>query len=123
MNSWALLGVGFLAQGLFSARFFIQLVKSEKAGKVLSPVIFWQLSLMASFLLLVYGTFRQDLAIVGGQLVGYFIYIRNLQIQDAWKQFPVWLRWAFLFLPVIVDTAEPAAPVRLRACEPLSVVR
>ena len=101
MNSWALLGVGFLAQGLFSARFFIQLVKSEKAGKVLSPVIFWQLSLMASFLLLVYGTFRQDLAIVGGQLVGYVIYIRNLQIQDAWKQFPVWLRWAFLFLPVI----------------------
>lgn len=101
MNSWALLGVGFLAQGLFSARFLIQLVKSEKAGKVLSPVLFWQLSLMASFLLLVYGTFRQDLAIVGGQLVGYFIYIRNLQIQNAWKQFPVWLRWAFVFLPVV----------------------
>lgn len=101
MNSWILLGVGFLAQGLFSARFLIQLVKSEKAGKVLSPVIFWQLSLMASFLLLVYGTFRQDIAIVGGQLLGYFIYIRNLQIQDAWNQFSAWIRWGFLLLPFV----------------------
>lgn len=100
MNNWVLLGIGFLAQGLFSARFLIQLVKSEKAGKVLSPVIFWQLSLIASFLLLVYGTFRLDIAIVGGQVVGYFIYIRNLQIQNAWKLFPVWLRWSFLLLPI-----------------------
>jgi 4-amino-4-deoxy-L-arabinose transferase-like glycosyltransferase/lipid-A-disaccharide synthase-like uncharacterized protein len=101
MNNWLLLGIGFLAQGLFSARFLIQLVKSEKAGKVLSPVIFWQLSLMASFLLLVYGTFRQDIAIVGGQLFGYFIYIRNLQIQNAWKNFPVVIRWSFLLLPFL----------------------
>ncbi|REG91548.1 lipid-A-disaccharide synthase N-terminal domain-containing protein [Algoriphagus antarcticus] len=101
MNSWALLGVGFLAQGLFSARFLIQLVKSEKAGKVLSPVIFWQLSLAASFLLLVYGTFRQDVVIVGGQLVGYFIYIRNLKIKNAWQLFPKWLRWSFILLPLV----------------------
>ncbi|WP_339758061.1 lipid-A-disaccharide synthase N-terminal domain-containing protein [Algoriphagus aquimarinus] len=101
MNSWVLLGVGFLAQGLFSARFLIQLVKSEKAGKVLSPVIFWQLSLVASFLLLVYGTFRQDLVIVGGQLVGYFIYIRNLKIQNAWQLFPKWVRWSFILLPLL----------------------
>jgi|TARA_R110002020_G_scaffold66900_4_gene175694 4-amino-4-deoxy-L-arabinose transferase-like glycosyltransferase/lipid-A-disaccharide synthase-like uncharacterized protein len=101
MNSSLLLGIGFLAQGLFSARFLIQLVKSEKAGKVLSPVIFWQLSLVASFLLLVYGTFRQDLVIVGGQLVGYFIYIRNLKIQNAWQLFPKWIRWSFILLPML----------------------
>ena len=101
MNSALLLGIGFLAQGLFSARFLIQLIKSEKAGKVLSPVIFWQLSLIASFLLLVYGTFRQDMVIVGGQLVGYFIYIRNLKIQNAWQLFPSWIRLGFLFLPIL----------------------
>ncbi|WP_192085390.1 lipid-A-disaccharide synthase N-terminal domain-containing protein [Algoriphagus sp. Y33] len=101
MNSSFLLGIGFLAQGLFSARFLIQLVKSEKAGKVLSPVIFWQLSLVASFLLLVYGTFRQDLVIVGGQLLGYFIYIRNLKIQNAWQLFPKWIRIGFIFLPLL----------------------
>tara|TARA_R110002012_G_scaffold176161_1_gene341033 strand:- start:8093 stop:9112 length:1020 start_codon:yes stop_codon:yes gene_type:complete len=101
MNSSLLLGIGFLAQGLFSARFLIQLVKSEKAGKVLSPVIFWQLSLVASFLLLVYGTFRKDLVIVGGQLLGYFIYIRNLKIQNAWQLFPKWIRIGFIFLPLL----------------------
>ncbi|MFC5624209.1 lipid-A-disaccharide synthase N-terminal domain-containing protein [Algoriphagus winogradskyi] len=101
MNSSFLLWIGFLAQGLFSARFLIQLVKSEKAGKVLSPVIFWQLSLVASFLLLVYGTFRQDLVIVGGQLVGYFIYIRNLKIQNAWQLFPKWIQLGFVFLPIL----------------------
>ncbi|WP_339901765.1 lipid-A-disaccharide synthase N-terminal domain-containing protein [uncultured Cyclobacterium sp.] len=100
MKNWPLLGIGFLAQGLFSARFLIQLVKSEKAGKVLSPVIFWQLSLMASFLLLVYGTFREDMVIVGGQLIGYYIYIRNLQILNAWKAFTTTLRLVFLLLPL-----------------------
>lgn len=104
MNSWLLLGVGFLAQGLFSARFLIQLVKSEKAGEVLSPVIFWQLSLIASFLLMVYGTFRQDAVIVGGQVVGYYIYIRNLQIQNSWKIFNPILRVLFIVLPFVFFT-------------------
>lgn len=101
MNSWLLLGMGFIAQGLFSARFLIQLIKSERAGKVLSPTIFWQLSLVASFLLMVYGTFRHDIVIVAGQVVGYFIYIRNLQIKNDWKKFPYLLRILFLFLPFV----------------------
>ncbi|WP_296705648.1 lipid-A-disaccharide synthase N-terminal domain-containing protein [Algoriphagus sp.] len=101
MSSWWLLGVGFLAQGLFSARFLIQLIKSEKAGEVLSPVIFWQLSLIASFLLMIYGTFREDAVIVGGQVIGYYIYIRNLQIQNSWKKFGLFLRVLFLVLPFV----------------------
>ncbi|MBB6324981.1 4-amino-4-deoxy-L-arabinose transferase-like glycosyltransferase/lipid-A-disaccharide synthase-like uncharacterized protein [Algoriphagus iocasae] len=101
MNSWILLGIGFIAQGLFSARFLIQLIKSEKAGKVLSPTLFWILSLFASFLLMIYGTFRQDLVIVGGQFIGYFIYIRNLQIQNYWRKVPLGLRIVFLVLPFL----------------------
>lgn len=101
MNGWAILSLGFLAQGLFSARFLVQLVKSEKAGKVLSPVIFWQLSLVASFLLMVYGSFRHDIVIVGGQMIGYFVYIRNLQIQKVWQTFPISVRLIFFLLPVI----------------------
>ncbi|AMQ57460.1 lipid-A-disaccharide synthase N-terminal domain-containing protein [Algoriphagus sanaruensis] len=99
MNENLLLGLGFLAQGMFSARFLIQLIKSEKSGKVENPVIFWQLSLFASFLLMVYGTFRNDLVIVGGQLLGYLVYIRNLQLQGAWSQFPKWLQGVFWLLP------------------------
>ncbi|MFN3996251.1 lipid-A-disaccharide synthase N-terminal domain-containing protein [Algoriphagus sp.] len=101
MNTHVLIGLGLVAQSLFSARFLIQLIRSEKAGKVVSPVIFWQLSLFASFLLMVYGTFRQDIVIVGGQLVGYLVYIRNLQIQKAWDLFPKWTRFFFWILPLV----------------------
>ncbi|MDG1277791.1 MAG: lipid-A-disaccharide synthase N-terminal domain-containing protein [Algoriphagus sp.] len=101
MNGIGLLSLGFLAQGLFSARFIIQLIRSEKAGKVLSPLIFWQLSILASFLLMVYGTFRHDIVIVGGQVFGYFIYIRNLQLQNAWDKFPKWSRVLILIMPFV----------------------
>ncbi len=101
MNGVGLLSLGFLAQGLFSARFIIQLINSEKAGKVLSPLIFWQLSIIASFLLMVYGTFRQDIVIVAGQVFGYYIYIRNLQLQNAWIKFPAWFRISVLVLPIL----------------------
>lgn len=100
MKSTILLGIGFIAQGLFSARFLIQLIKSEKAGRVENPLIFWQLSLFASILLMVYGFFRGDVVIVGGQLVGYFVYIRNLQLQNAWKLLPKLVRTLFLLVPI-----------------------
>ena len=101
MNGIGLLSLGSLAQGLFSARFIIQLIRSEKAGKVLSPLIFWQLSILASFLLMVYGTFRHDIVIVGGQVFGYLIYIRNLQLQNAWDKFPKWSRVLILIMPFV----------------------
>ena len=100
MKANILIALGLVAQGLFSARFLIQLIRSEKAGKVTGPVIFWQLSLIASFLLMVYGTFRQDIVIVGGQLLGYLVYIRNLQLQKAWELFPKWARIFFWILPL-----------------------
>lgn len=100
MNPMVLLGLGFLAQGMFSARFLIQLVKTEKSGKVANPLIFWHLSLFASLLLMVYGTFRHDVIIVVGQLIGYYIYIRNLQLKNSWELFPKAVRLIFLIIPV-----------------------
>ena len=91
--------VGFLAQILFSGRMIIQWFRSEKAGKPLSPTIFWQLSLFASMMLFVYGVLRKDFAIVLGQLLVYFIYIRNLQLKNRWKTIPLVLRWIFYVLP------------------------
>ena len=43
--------IGFTAQVLFSARMIVQWIKSETAGRVLSPVLFWQLSLAGAMLL------------------------------------------------------------------------
>ncbi len=92
--------LGFIAQGLFSARLLVQWLISEKAKKVMSPAIFWQLSIFASFLLLVYGILRKDIVIAGGQLVTYYIYIRNLKIQQAWTLFPRWLRLTSSLAPL-----------------------
>lgn len=94
--------VGFTAQILFSARLLIQWIKSEKVKTVLTPVLFWELSLLASFLLFVYGWLRDDFAIMLGQTITYFIYIRNMQLQGTWKKLPVLLRGFFWVFPVMI---------------------
>jgi len=102
MSNWLILSIGFLAQILFSSRLVIQWFQSEKVKKVVTPLLFWQLSLLASFLLFVYGWLRDDFAIMLGQVLTYFIYIRNLQIQGFWKKMHVFFR-AFLFIfPIIL---------------------
>ncbi len=78
--------IGFLAQGLFFTRTIAQWFKSEQEGKVISPTIFWQISLVASLLMFTYGVLRNDFAIVIGQTLVYAIYIRNLQLKNAWKE-------------------------------------
>ncbi|WP_026236255.1 lipid-A-disaccharide synthase N-terminal domain-containing protein [Pontibacter roseus] len=94
-------GLGLVAQGLFSARILVQWVKSERAGQVLSPTSFWTFSLMASFLLMVYGALRNDLVIIGGQVISYFIYMRNLQFKDVWVELPGWVRWSSVLFPAM----------------------
>ncbi|MCZ6898950.1 MAG: lipid-A-disaccharide synthase N-terminal domain-containing protein [Bacteroidetes bacterium] len=101
MPDYYIYSLGFVAQALFSARLLIQWWRSEKAGKVISPTIFWQLSVFASFLLIVYGMLRNDFVIIGGQVIGYFIYIRNLRFKQAWSYIPLWFRILTLSFPVI----------------------
>ena len=66
MNQYVIFSIGFLSQILFSARLLVQWISSEKAGRILSPLLFWQLSIFASFLMMVYGILRNDLAIIFG---------------------------------------------------------
>lgn len=101
MNQYLIYAIGFLAQLLFSARQITQWISSEKAGKILSPLLFWQLSILASFLLMVYGILRQDLAIILGQCVTYGIYIRNLHYHGFWKKIPVQVRVLALVFPAV----------------------
>ena len=63
--------IGFLAQLCFSARILIQWLMSERARKVLSPTVFWILSLAGAYLLCLYGWLRKDFAIVMGQFLSY----------------------------------------------------
>ena len=102
MSNWIIYSIGFLAQILFSSRLIIQWIYSEKQRRVITPTIFWTLSLIASFLLFIYGYLRDDFAIMLGQALTYFIYIRNLQLQDKWEQLPKWLQWFILLVPSFI---------------------
>jgi lipid-A-disaccharide synthase-like uncharacterized protein len=99
MNQYLVFSIGFLAQILFSARQLTQWISSEKAGKILSPLLFWQLSILASFILMIYGILRNDLAIILGQCITYTIYIRNLHYHGFWKKIPALLRILALVFP------------------------
>ena len=102
MSNWLIYSIGFLAQILFSSRLVIQWITSEKQKKVITPTLFWTLSLIASFLLFIYGYLRNDFAIMLGQGLTYYIYIRNLQLQNQWRKYPIFMRWVLLFMPVFV---------------------
>lgn len=101
MNQYLVFAIGFVAQILFSARLLVQWISSEKAGRVLSPLLFWQLSILASFLLVLYGVLRHDLAILLGQSVTYGIYIRNLYYHGFWKKIPRPLQIPIIAFPVL----------------------
>lgn len=91
--------LGFLAQFLFSARMFIQWILSEKAKKVVSPTIYWQLSLLASFLFSIYGWLRGDFAIILGQIISYYVYIWNLNSKNYWKEINYIIRKVIVLMP------------------------
>jgi len=71
---------GFAAQGLFTARFIVQWIASERKGKSVIPIYFWILSLAGSAMLLVYAIHLRDPVFILGQSFGSFIYIRNLML-------------------------------------------
>jgi lipid-A-disaccharide synthase-like uncharacterized protein len=104
MSEWIIYTIGFTAQLLFSARLLMQWILSEKHRQVLTPASFWTSSLLASFLLFVYGSLRNDFAIMLGQSITYFIYIRNLQLAGDWKKINSILRIFILAFPLLIVT-------------------
>lgn len=97
-----ILAVGFLAQFFFSVRILVQWVLSERARRVLSPSLFWVLSLAGAWLLCLYGWLRHDFAIVLGQFISYYVYLWNLNMKGVWTKTPVLLRGVLLLTPVVV---------------------
>lgn len=102
MNNSITYSIGFISQILFSSRMVLQWIISEKNKKVLTPALFWELSLFASFLLFVYGYLRNDFSIMLGQTITYYIYIRNIQLQRDWKKIRLAIRWFILLFPAFI---------------------
>jgi len=74
----AWLVVGFLGQAFFSARFLVQWIASERAGRSIIPVAFWFFSMGGGLTLLIYAIYRADPVFITGQAAGLAIYGRNL---------------------------------------------
>jgi lipid-A-disaccharide synthase-like uncharacterized protein len=76
LDAWVVLG--FVAQGLFTARFLVQWIASERARASVIPVAFWFFSIGGGVLLLIYALYRRDPVFIAGQALGLLVYIRNL---------------------------------------------
>jgi lipid-A-disaccharide synthase-like uncharacterized protein len=76
LDWWVLLG--FIAQAMFTARFLVQWIASERAGHSVIPVAFWIFSIFGGALLLIYALYRKDAVFIAGQAFSFFVYARNL---------------------------------------------
>ena len=72
------LTIGIVAQLMFSMRFLVQWISSEKARKSVVPVAFWWFSILGGLMLLAYGFYRGEPVIILGQTFGIVVYTRNL---------------------------------------------
>ena len=70
---WVVLG--FIAQAMFTGRFLVQWIESERQGKSVIPIAF---SIAGGLLLFAYALYRRDPVFILGQGFGVFVYVRNL---------------------------------------------
>jgi lipid-A-disaccharide synthase-like uncharacterized protein len=75
--TWLVL-VGYAGQALFTMRFVVQWIASERAKKSVFPVAFWFFSIGGGLLLFAYALAKEDPVFILGQGFGVFVYVRNL---------------------------------------------
>jgi lipid-A-disaccharide synthase-like uncharacterized protein len=76
IDAWVLFG--FMGQALFTMRFIVQWIASERKKESVIPVAFWYFSLGGGLILLAYAIHRMDPVFILAYLPGNFIYFRNL---------------------------------------------
>ena len=74
------LGIGFAAQLMFSMRFIVQWIASERARRSIVPEMFWYFSFAGGAMLLAYAIYRSDPVFILGQGMGLLIYVRNIHL-------------------------------------------
>jgi lipid-A-disaccharide synthase-like uncharacterized protein len=74
------LAFGLIAQLFFTARFLVQWITSERAGKSVVPMAFWFFSMGGGLMTLVYGIVKREPVIIVGQALATIIYIRNIML-------------------------------------------
>jgi len=106
---WVLFGLA--AQGVFTARFLVQWIASERAGKSHVPVVFWYLSLLGGGMLFTYAVlWKHDLVVALGQTTGIVVYVRNLVLIHKEKHpgLDAWTRNVGLIVAAVALVALPS---------------
>ena len=76
LDFWLILG--FIGQVMFTMRFIIQWIASEKKKESIIPISFWYFSLIGGLVVLFYAIHRMDPVFILAYLPGNLIYFRNL---------------------------------------------
>ena len=74
------LAFGLVAQLLFTARFLVQWISSERAGQSVVPMAFWFFSMGGGLMTLIYGIAKREPIIILGQSLSTVIYLRNIML-------------------------------------------
>lgn len=91
--------IGLLAQIFFTARVLVQWYLAEKWHRNESPSLFWILSLAGSITLFVYGWLRNDITIIAGETMAYYIYLWNISNKGLFNSIPRVFLIIFALLP------------------------
>jgi lipid-A-disaccharide synthase-like uncharacterized protein len=78
LNFWVIFG--FIGQLMFTMRFIVQWIASERKKESVIPVTFWYFSLAGGLIVLLYAIYRMDPVFILAYLPGNFIYLRNLYL-------------------------------------------
>lgn len=79
LDRWEVLG--FLGEALFFARLVVQWTSSEEARRPVLPITYWYMSVVGGILLIIYAWGIGRPAVLLPNLVGLFLYARNLQLE------------------------------------------
>jgi len=78
--------IGLSGQLMFTGRFLVQWIASERQKRSVIPLAFWYLSIGGGLILLAYAIYRKDPVFILGQSMGLSIYLRNLWLIRAEKR-------------------------------------
>lgn len=81
---WVMFGLS--GQLLFTGRFLVQWIASERQRRSVIPLAFWYFSMGGGLVLFLYACYRADPVFILGQSLGLFIYSRNLWLIHTEKR-------------------------------------
>lgn len=94
--------LGWFGITVYGARIVIQWWMSEKARDVQNPAIYWVLSSIGAIILYIYGYLRQDLSILIGESISYYVYMWNLEKMGVYKKVHRITVWIQGLIPVAI---------------------